>query len=301
MKFHHLNALHAVVHAGGIRAAARALGVTQGAVTKAVRELEDDVGTSLIIRSARGVTLTSSGQQLAERANLIVSQMHAAQNDLCQLRNGSGGRLSIGVSASIMETVLPKVAAQFRSRMPGVRLRIAEATLPASIADLRDGTIDFAIVGASGKLVESDLVSEMLLTIPKHVVGRIGHPLASATSIRALADATWILPEDPGIERDPMHIVFAQAGIAAPSNIIECGALHAAVALVTNSDMLSALPAVLLDVEHFRQRLVRFEIAEALPPSCYALVRRAGVPLSPAARLATELLTKACGSLERSL
>jgi len=79
MKYHQLAAIDAVARAGGIRAAAKSLGVTQGSVTKALRELEAEAGEALVIRSAQGATMTEAGRQLSLRAQLIVAQMQAAQ------------------------------------------------------------------------------------------------------------------------------------------------------------------------------------------------------------------------------
>jgi LysR family transcriptional regulator, regulator of abg operon len=292
MKYHHLRAFDAVVRAGGIRAAARELGLTQGAVTKAIRELEAAVGGSLILRGAQGVNLTTYGRQLAERARLIVSQMQAAEDDVAQLREGAGGRLCVGVSSTVSETILPRVVTRLRERIPGVRLRILEATLPASIADLRDGTLDLAVVGAGAASLGKDLIQEPLMQVGKRIAGRHGHPLAGARSVRELADAVWVLSEDPSSDTDPMHRFFTDAGMAAPANIVEGGSLHAAVALAANSDIVTALPEPVLALEHVGRRLMLFDVAERLPPSSYVIVRRANTPLSPAGVLIVDLLRR---------
>eukprot|EP01042_Synura_sphagnicola_P035256 gene35257-biopygen33835 len=65
------------------------------AVTKAVRELEDDVGSALITRNARGIQLTDDGQRLLVRARLIVRQMQLAREELLQTQGVDAGSIAI--------------------------------------------------------------------------------------------------------------------------------------------------------------------------------------------------------------
>lgn len=299
MKYYQLSAFDAVTRAGGIRAAAKMLGITQGAVTKAVRELEKEVGESLIVRSAQGVSLTNSGRQLALRSQLIVNQMKAAQDDILQLRNGAGGRLRIGITPTFIETILPKIVTRFRERMPGVHLGIVEAAVPGALSDIRDGTLDLAVVGGGAEFAGgADLSVEALISVSKKVVVRRGHPYESAHSVRDLAGATWILPQEPSDINDPMFSFFSEAGLPLPSNIVECATLHATVTIVANSEMVSALPDLMLGQPHIGSRLVPLDLVEQLRPSQYWLVRRAGVPLSPAAVVMTDLLHRFSKTIE---
>lgn len=82
MKQHQLVALVAVADHGGIHAAARALHLTQPAVTRALRDLETEVGTPLLQRQSRGVVLTAEGQVLLARARLIVRELQRAEEDM---------------------------------------------------------------------------------------------------------------------------------------------------------------------------------------------------------------------------
>lgn len=291
MKFHQLVAFAAVIRAGGIRAAARSLGLSQGAITKAIRELEAQAGVPLVVRGARGVTLTETGQQLALRAQLIVEQMRAAQDDVGQLRAGVGGKLTIGLTPTIIETVLPQIVRRFRARMPGVKLVIHEAALPGSLADIRDGTFDLAVVGAASVVTEGkDLYCERLLSVPKRVALRRGHPLERIRDPSMLKDAVWLLPQEPTDATDPMFVFAEAVGLPLPLKTIECATLPVTVALLASSDMVSALPEPLLVLPHLASRLVSLNFEQQLQPSQYVLVRRSSIPMSPAALLMADLL-----------
>ncbi|MGJ7037134.1 DNA-binding transcriptional LysR family regulator [Shinella sp. BE166] len=291
MKFHQISAFEAVTRAGGIRAAARTLGLTQSAITKAIRELEAEAGVSLLLRSARGVVLTESGRQLAARAHLLVEQMRAAQDDIRQLNAGTGGKLVVGLTPTIIETVLSEIIRHFRTRMPGVRLVIHEASLPGSLPDIRDGTFDLAVVGAGREpATASDLACEFLLSVNKRIALRRGHPLAGIRDPAELADAVWVLPQEPSDPSDPMHAFMQEAGLAMPPKLVECVSLPATVSIIANSDMVSALPEPLIDQPHVASRIVSLAFEQKLQPSRYWLLRRSAVPLSPAALFMCDLL-----------
>lgn len=290
MKYRHLSAFDAVVRCGGIRAAARDLRLTQGALTKTIRELEAEFGGPLLVRGAHGVTLTENGQMLAERARVAVAQVTAAQDTFDQLRGAHSGMLKIGLSTTIMETVLPGMLRRFFTRMPGVRLRVSEATIPNSVADLRAGRLDIAVVGLGASDFGGDLQVEPMFKVGKSIVGRPGHPRIECTSVRDLMEDMWALSDAPAHDADPMYNFFLSAGVAPPEHVIECSSLHAGVALAANSDVITAIPDVLLTPGLIGSRLSRFKVAESLPPSTYALVRRADAPLTPAAQLAVDLL-----------
>jgi DNA-binding transcriptional LysR family regulator len=86
----------AVVEHGSLRAAAQQLGVTQPALTKAVRRLEDSFGVLLFERRARGVALTTYGSALVRHARDLRSSVRAAWDELGALRTGSAGLVRVG-------------------------------------------------------------------------------------------------------------------------------------------------------------------------------------------------------------
>src|SRR6266508_3411249 len=86
----------AVARAGTLSAAARELGVSQPALTKAVHKLEQQVGVPLFDRRARGMALTASGSALLLHARLIEAQCRVADAEIAALAHGEGGRLAIG-------------------------------------------------------------------------------------------------------------------------------------------------------------------------------------------------------------
>jgi molybdenum-dependent DNA-binding transcriptional regulator ModE len=126
MKLHQFEALVAVVDHGGIRAAARALHVSQAAVTKSMRLLEEEAGTPLLIRRTRGVALTEAGQRLLARARVITRQVDLAREDLRQAGGDDAGTLRVGLTPYLNFTALGETFGWFRQRYRHVALQFIE-------------------------------------------------------------------------------------------------------------------------------------------------------------------------------
>ncbi len=90
MKIPALRALISAIDEGSLRAAARCIGVSQPALTKMIRELEQELAAPLLVRSTTGVTPTAQGKVLYERAGLALRELAGAAQEIGQL----GGRMS---------------------------------------------------------------------------------------------------------------------------------------------------------------------------------------------------------------
>src|SRR5690606_3662560 len=111
MKDHQLKALVQVAESGSIRAAARAMNISQSALTTALRELEDDVSAELLTRSYKGVDFTPAGHALLVRARLALATLDKAREEIRLLRGGAGARVAIALTPLVAATVLPRVLA----------------------------------------------------------------------------------------------------------------------------------------------------------------------------------------------
>lgn len=145
MKISQLRSFLSVTEHGSIRGAARALGITQPAVTQAMRELEASLDVPLLQRGASGVELTVYGKSLARRANLIHREIEQALAEINQLRDGSTGLVAVAISTAVALQLLPAAFASFRAKYPMVELRLNEASIPHTLPRLLDGSVDFMV------------------------------------------------------------------------------------------------------------------------------------------------------------
>lgn len=288
MKIHQLKALVAIGEQGSIRAASRATGLSPAAVTKAVRELEDDLKTLLITREAKGVTFTDAGRALLVHARLVVGQLARAQEEMDVLVGRSQAPLRIGVASWLALTCLGEVVSLFQQRMPAVRLEFFEGVLTVSIPKLRDGTLDFCIGRACPASMQDDFAQVPLFRTSSAVVARVGHPLANSRSLADLRDAQWLLNWAPDSGSGDEDDVFRRYLRECTPQVHVAHSLVIATSLIRHTDMLGLMAWPLVEAIAAREQLCVLPLAETLNESTNSLISRRGDPLSAAAQCFVE-------------
>ncbi len=184
VNLHHLEVFHAVVAAGSVSRGADALGISQPAVSKQLRQLERAVGTVLLDRHAKGVRPTPAGAVLADHAARIFAladQAEAAVADVAGLR---AGRLAVGAGPTAGVYLLPRALVAFRQAHPGVRLS-AETEGPDVLRQrMLDGLIDLAVTEAP-LTAAAELTATVLLHDVLVPVAAAASPLAGRRSVTA--------------------------------------------------------------------------------------------------------------------
>lgn len=145
VKFHHLRAFVEVARQGSIRGASRTLNLSQPALTKSIKELEEGMAAQLFVRRSKGVALTECGEGFYQRARLILEELRAAQDDIRQRQGEQAGQINIGMGASVSRSLMPAVITRFHAQHPQVKVRIMEGQLVSMINELRQGELDFTI------------------------------------------------------------------------------------------------------------------------------------------------------------
>ncbi|MGH3348991.1 MAG: LysR family transcriptional regulator, partial [Nocardioides sp.] len=136
----------AVARAGSLSGAARDLGWTQPAVSQQLQRLEREVGSPLLVRSTRGVTLTEAGRLLLQRADTVAGALHMAAEELASLADLRGGRVRLVAFPSASATLAPAALKELASDHPGVEVALVEAEPPEAWAAVRAGEADLALV-----------------------------------------------------------------------------------------------------------------------------------------------------------
>lgn len=292
MKDHHLKAWLSLVDTGSIRGAARSLHLSQAAITKAIRELEQDLDAPLVLRSSRGVTLTECGHQLTLRTRLAQAQLALARQDIRQLQGGKQAHVAVAVTPMVFLSLLPDVIRAFRKRMPLAELTLEEGMMPLVLPALRDGTVDFAVAGPGPQAIGSEFVFEPLQTLEIMVACRRGHPLEHATEWEQLLDSEWLMHLSPGSHHTYMLDQLRDAGIPVPARIIKANTFGVSWNLMTRSDALLSCPAGLLGVEPYAQQVSRVPLRMPLPPITLGILTLRDTPLSLAAETMAELFRR---------
>lgn len=175
------------------RAAAR-LHMTQPPLSRAIKQLEADLGSVLLHRSPSGVALTPAGFSLYDEARALLA--HADRIPAAVAAADGPATITIGTLADSAEQVGTQLAGAFRERHPGLLIRIREADLTDPTIGLRAGLVDVALTRTP--FDETGITTHVLRTDPVGVVLRADDPLAGHASLhsRDLADRPWFrLPD----------------------------------------------------------------------------------------------------------
>lgn len=274
MKLTSVQTFVAVVKAGSIHAAARDMGVSQPAVSKSLRALEDDLAAPLLTRSSHGVELTAYGKAFYQRAHVVIDELRKATEDVAQLRGILEGRLSIAVAPASTMQFAPMVIRDFRRVCPEVELHIVEGIWPSVAVPLRDGSIDLLIGPVPDEIPRSELTVEPLFAVEMAVVMRPGHPLAKATSLKELMQAQWLHQGTGGSASVLIRRVFAEQNLPVPPVSVESQSLIATVMMLQSMDLVALLPRAMLQMDALKGALVALDLTEQFSPNQLGLIYR---------------------------
>lgn len=279
IRLHHLRDLLAVVETGSLRAAARKLGLTQPSLTKSLRQLEEQTALSLLVRSKYGVTLTSAGQRLVERARVIESEIRRTAEDLELLRGGAVRAVSLGVSMSIPLEFISRAVATLHCEEASVRIQIFGGVQANMIADVRQGIVDFAIIPVVDRDLLTDLRVRPLFRTRVVVVGRTNHPSAQAKSLEELSACQWITPRRGGVLDGMVGRLSSNLELPSFDRPIECDSSFLYWHLIVNTDLLGLSLEAKLDDTNTAGTSIVYE-GPPLREVLVALVHRIDFPRS---------------------
>lgn len=295
MKLHQLRYLAAVASEGSIRAAARALGVTQATVTQGLRELEAHAQVALFTRHGGGIAFTPAGLELLEHAQRVLAQLRQAEDTLSRHRDtGAQQRLTVAITPWITQTLLPRVVSLFREELPHVQLEMFDGLSALSYPRLREGSLDLLIGRIGPDEAMQGLQAQPLFRYDMTVVARRGHPRAGAQSMAELLQDDWVLNFTPGEGASFLDNLFRQHGLAAPVQRIQLAhSPSMMLGLVRKTDMLTFCPWPLVETESLRHALVTLQLRERFHSNVVGIVRRAQeAPSHAAARFIAHFLAQ---------
>ena len=183
-----------IARTGSFKAAADALHVAQSALSRHMKELEDELGGPLLDRGPRGVTLSDSGKILLDRARFILSQLEEAGSEVRAHNKELTGTVRLLTPSSIGQLLYEPLVDRFLGQFPKVRLELSEGLWDDAVIRLQTGAVDVAIMAGSRS---SDYIElEALAREQMVLVGKVGDALVEKTSIPvgALAGLPLMMP-----------------------------------------------------------------------------------------------------------
>lgn len=241
MKLSALNAFVAAVEGGSLRAGSRRLGLSQPAMSKAIRELERELATVLLQRATTGVVVTPPGAVLYEHANKAIGELSNAKEKIEQFGGRMVGELSIGAVPIAVLTLVPEILRTYGREFPSIRLHVREEMYIAELTNLRMGEVDVAIGPIPENLPAGEFHSESLMTVSMVVVVGKGNPLARARSLSQLLEARWVYTSEASAASYAQGL-FRKHGLPAPAPAAIVNSTLGLASLVASGDYIGLMP-----------------------------------------------------------
>lgn len=243
MDFRQLKAFLTVAETGNVTRAAELLNIVQPAVSRQIRLLEEDVGTSLFDRGRHGMTLTEAGKALVEYGRRVMLELERARMELKSSEAEISGVVTVGLLPSTSEILSSAIVSAVAHHYPGIRMRIAMGYAGTLMHWLETGEVDAALLYGAERSTEiqtTPLVDEPLWVIgPKDAKLHRSEPMPLAD----LAGRKLILPSAHHGIRILVEHACRGAGISLDLSV-ETNALSVQRSLVLGGHGLTVLPPI---------------------------------------------------------
>ncbi|PMS38563.1 LysR family transcriptional regulator [Trinickia symbiotica] len=282
--------------------AARALGITQPAVSSAIKILESGAGMPLFHRNPRGLLLTSEGETFLLHVRRALNELRHLSDDVAALRGHIQGSVTVGALPLGRTVILPEAIARVIERYPGVRVVTDESAYESLVGGLRAGDVDFILGALRPYDAQSGLQNEKLMTEELVVLARREHPLAAQRelTVKQLADMQWVLPRRQSPARGLFESMFKRAKIRPPTPTVETADLAVIRGLLLRTDMLAVTSAQQLHYERQSGEIVALDAPTRQTSRDIGLTLRAGGAPSPAARALIDAIRLSIGDVART-
>lgn len=297
IKFRHLDAFSAIARARSFKIAAEQLNLTQPAISKTLKELEEILDVVVMERSRSGVSLTPEGEVFLQFAEQSTAALRHGLRSI-QSTSSAAGQLKVGALPSVASSLLPRAALSFAQKSPDTLMEIHEGPHHDLTARLRSGGLDL-VVGRLGK--PDTMVGLSFQQLYSEEVVVVVSPESSAVDIVDLAELTGFRvlypPKDSAIRPLVARLLISQ-GVPLFENRIET-ASPAFGRAVTAADPDTAwiISKGVVAEDMARGRLVPLNIDMAQTLGAVGIMSRSEEVPSVATRTFSKLLNDLCSNV----
>lgn len=238
LRLRHVRTFLEIARAESVSVAAERLSITQPAVSRSLKELEEMLGTPLFDRIGRGLRLNEAGRIFQSHASASMVELLRGRDRLAK-EGDLTTRLSVGVLPTAATDLLPRAALRFREEMPHVRLHILTGPNWLLFNQLRDGTLDLVVGRMPEKSAGTGVTFQQLYIEDVVLVCRPGHAiLGQPTPEEHISRYTLILPPSGAVICETVERYLASIGLPEMRGAFETVALPVGRKIVGVSDAL---------------------------------------------------------------
>lgn len=210
-----------VANSGNITHASQKLNISQPAISKAIKNLESQLGGELFVRTQKGVVLTEEGRVFYNHIKSAIDNITNAENEFSNLINLNTGSIRIGVSTTITEKYLLPYLKKFHKLYPNITIHMYTDISNELLDKLKKGDIDLAIVHVIDKDYGHDIAINKIKKIHSCFVVNESYQelIDQPVSIKTLSDYPIILQTNGSNSRDFVKKIEFDYGVAFNNNI----------------------------------------------------------------------------------
>lgn len=275
---------------GSFTRAAKVLGSNQPNVTRAMNNLEAELGCKLFVRSRKGISLTPEGEKLLSHVEAAYEQLQLGEAEIAAERSLQSGYLSIAVSEIALHGFMLPILQKFCSAYPGIQIQLRNHSTTQGILAVSRGTVELAVVssptGALRPLTETPVKTfQDILVAGKHY-----RELASATrSLKDLSAYPLICLGKTTKTYEFYSDFFTVNGLPLKASI-EAATTDQILPMVCHDIGLGFVPYEFAKDALLRKEIVQIPLREKIPARQICLVRDRSKPLSIAASVLEKMI-----------
>jgi len=290
LKLSLLRAADALETQGSVVKAAATLGMTQPALTKALRELEDVAGCRLFERHPRGVTPTQAGALVVRGARRVLAELRRLDEQLDELASAGSGTVAVGALPVAAAGILPGVLIRLKETHPFVTVRMQQGRTEDLLPLLASGELDLIVGRLYEPAVPDGFAREALWSEPISILARADHPIfAGPATVERLSEYELVLPTVSQRVGQEIEHLLVQLGLHSRAPV-RSSSYSFIREMLLQSDALSIMPRLMMvgDLLRGALRVVAPPVAAPERPAGLILPRDRALP-PPARALADAL------------
>jgi LysR family pca operon transcriptional activator len=270
VKLRHLQTFVEVARQKSVMKAAELLHVSQPAVTKTIRELEDVLGVAMFERDGRGIKITRHGEVFLRHAGAALTALRQGLDSVTQERFGDAPLIRVGALPTVSTRIMPKAMELFLSENTWSRIKIVTGENAVLLEQLRVGDLDLVVGRLAGPEKMAGFSFEHLYSEQVVFAVRASHPLvAEKQSLLAnLAKYTVLMPTRASIIRPFVESFLIANGVSSLPNQIETVSDSFGRAFVRSTDAIWIISAgvVATDIEDGLLAVLPIDTSETKGP-----------------------------------
>ncbi len=273
-----------------ISGAARALYISQPAISKAISRLEQNLDTTLFLRSSRGVRLTEEGELLYRQVESAFASLQQGEEQLRRVRELGIGRLSIGASSTLCKYVLLPYLGRFTPENPHIQISISCQSTYHTMEALEKGMVDVGLIGENERMDKLDfyptqVVEDILVCTQRYLnnLRRRAGLAHNASAARILNASTLMLLNKENITRQYIERYLAQEQIT-PEQTLEVTSMDLLIDFARIDLGIACVIQSFVQKELDRGELIRLPLPVSIPPRRVGFACMKNLPLPSCAQ-----------------